>query len=71
MYLLSKLVNKNGHKVVFSGGGADEVMLGYDIFSELKIRKFWSRNPNSNIRGNLFLKLYGFYPNLKIQDTLN
>ena len=40
-------------------------MLGYDIFSELKIRKFWSRNPNSNIRGNLFLKLYGYLPQFK------
>ena len=47
MYLLSKLVKDNGHKVVFTGEGADEILLGYDIFGENRIRRFWSRNKNS------------------------
>ncbi len=42
MYLLSGLVRDNYFKVVLSGEGADEVMAGYDIFREAKIRRFWA-----------------------------
>ena len=62
MLLLSKLVKKNNHKVIFSGEGADETMLGYDIFSEMRIRKFWSKEKNSETRNLLFAKLYGYLP---------
>ena len=62
MYLLSKKVKEVGHKVVFTGEGADEVLLGYDIFGELKIRKFWSKFPDSKIRPQLLQKLYYHLP---------
>ena len=58
MYLLSKHVRSQGHKVVFTGEGADEILLGYDLFGETKIRKFWSKLPNSNLRPELLKKLY-------------
>ena len=42
MFLLSGLVMDNHFKVVLSGEVADEVMAGYDIFREAKIRRFWA-----------------------------
>ncbi len=65
MYMLSKEVNKKGHKVVFSGEGADEILLGYDLFFENRIRKFWSKYPNSLIRPNLLKKLYYYLPQFR------
>ena len=65
MYLLSKLVKDNGHKVVFTGEGADEILLGYDIFAENKIRRFWNRNKKSKLRPQLLKKLYRYLPQFK------
>ncbi len=65
MYLLSKKVKEVGHKVVFTGEGADEVLLGYDIYGELKIRQFWSKFPDSKIRPQLLQKLYYYLPQFK------
>jgi asparagine synthase (glutamine-hydrolysing) len=65
MYLLSKLVKENNIKVVYSGEGADEILFGYDIFFENRIRKFWKKNPNSLIRPQLLKKLYGYLPQFK------
>jgi len=65
MYLLSKLVKESGHKVVFTGEGADEILLGYDIFAENRIRRFWSKNKNSKIRPQLLKKLYNYLPQFK------
>lgn len=65
MYLLSKAVKDTGHKVVFTGEGADEVLLGYDLFAESRIRKFWSKFPNSKIRPKLLSKLYSYLPQFK------
>ncbi|MGB8489467.1 MAG: asparagine synthase (glutamine-hydrolyzing), partial [Bacteroidales bacterium] len=45
MFLLSKLVRDNNIKVVITGEGADEMLAGYDIFKEAKIRRFWARQP--------------------------
>jgi asparagine synthase (glutamine-hydrolysing) len=38
MFLLSKLVNEKGIKVVLTGEGSDESFLGYDIFKEAILR---------------------------------
>ncbi|MEB2285444.1 MAG: asparagine synthase (glutamine-hydrolyzing) [Polyangiaceae bacterium UTPRO1] len=38
MFLLSKLVNDKGIKVVLTGEGSDESFLGYDIFKEALLR---------------------------------
>jgi asparagine synthase (glutamine-hydrolysing) len=58
MYLLSELVRKNNFKVVLTGEGADEFLGGYDIFKEMKVRRFWARNPESKLRPNLLFTLY-------------
>ncbi len=58
MYLLSKLVNDNQFKVVLTGEGADEFLGGYDIFKEMKVRRFWARDPESQRRPRLLFKLY-------------
>ena len=65
LYLLSKLVNKSGHKVVYTGEGADEILLGYDLFAEARVRRFWSRSPRSTRRPNLLKKLYNYLPQFK------
>jgi asparagine synthase (glutamine-hydrolysing) len=62
MYLLSQRVAENGIKVVLTGEGSDEVAWGYDIFREMKIRRFWSRQPGSDIRPQLLRKLYAYLP---------
>lgn len=58
LYLLSKLVRESGYKVVVTGEGADEVLAGYDIFREEKVRQFLYRNPQSKKRQDILLRLY-------------
>ncbi len=58
LYLLSKLVSENGYKVVVTGEGADEVLAGYDIFREARVRLFWSRDPESTKRSRALELLY-------------
>lgn len=60
MGLLSGLVRKHGFKVVLTGEGADEVLGGYDIFKEAKVRQFWARNPDSAWRPLLLKRLYPY-----------
>jgi len=65
MYLLSGLVRKNNIKVVITGEGADEMLAGYDIFKEAKIRRFWAKQPDSTLRPGLLTKLYPYLPQMK------
>jgi asparagine synthase (glutamine-hydrolysing) len=58
LFLLSKLVRENGYKVVVTGEGADEVLAGYDLFREARVRLFWSRNPASAKRTRAAELLY-------------
>ncbi len=60
MMLLSGLVRKSGYKVVLTGEGADEVLAGYDLFRESKIRRFWAKNPQSRMRPALLRRLYPY-----------
>lgn len=62
LYLLSGLVRENNFKVVLTGEGADEVLGGYDIFKETKIRQFWARFPDSVARPLLLKRLYPYLP---------
>lgn len=64
MFLLSKLVRENNIKVVITGEGADELLAGYDIFKEAKIRRFWASDPGSSIRPLLLKKLYPYIPQI-------
>lgn len=65
MFLLSKLVRENNIKVVITGEGADEMLAGYDIFKEAKIRRFWASQPDSKFRPLLLKKLYPYLPQMK------
>jgi asparagine synthase (glutamine-hydrolysing) len=58
MFLLSKLVHEYDYKVVLTGEGADELLAGYDIFKEMKIRRFWAKDPTSQKRPSLLRRLY-------------
>ncbi len=58
MFLLSRLVRDSGYKVVLTGEGADELLAGYDIFREAKIRRFWARRPESRMRPGLLKRIY-------------
>lgn len=65
LYLLAEQVKKAGVKVVMTGEGSDEILLGYDIFRESKIRRFWSKRPDSKWRGHLMKNLYQYLPQYK------
>lgn len=60
MGILSSLVHNQGYKVVLTGEGSDEVLGGYDIFKETKIRQFWSKYPQSELRPHILKKLYPY-----------
>lgn len=60
LLLLSRLVRDNGLKVVLTGEGADEVLGGYNIFREAKVRRFWARQPASTLRPRLLERLYPY-----------
>ena len=64
MLLLSRLVRSHQYKVVLTGEGADEMLAGYDIFKEAQIRRFWAKNPDSQIRPLLLQRLYPDIPGL-------
>ena len=68
LYMLSKLVRESGFKVVLTGEGADEILGGYDIFKETKIRQFWARRPDSSWRPLLLKRLYPYMANIQRQS---
>jgi asparagine synthase (glutamine-hydrolysing) len=65
MFLLSEYVRNNKIKVVITGEGSDEILGGYDIFKEAKIKRFWASQPNSTIRPLLLKKLYPYLSQMK------
>ena len=68
LFLLSKLVREHGYKVVLTGEGSDEVLGGYDIFKEAKIRRFMAARPESRARTRLLKRLYPYMPALQSQS---
>ncbi len=58
LFLLSRLVRDSGCKVVVTGEGADEVLAGYDLFREARVRQFWARDPGSAKRTRAAELLY-------------
>ena len=63
LMILSGMVRDEGYKVVLTGEGADEVLGGYDIFKEAKIRRFWGRFPGSSMRPAILGRLYPYLGN--------
>ncbi len=60
LFLLSGLVREKNYKVVLTGEGADEILGGYDIFKEAKIRAFINADQKSEIRPLLLKRLYPY-----------
>lgn len=67
LYLLSELVRHNGVKVVLSGEGGDEAFLGYDLFKETKLRRYWAQHPGTR-RTRLFQRLYPYLTLAQVQS---
>lgn len=67
LYILSELVRDSGYKVVLTGEGSDEMLGGYDIFKETKIREFWRAHPESRMRPLLLRRLYPYMENVRNQ----
>lgn len=65
MSLLAKSVRDHNIKVVITGEGADELLGGYNIFKETKIRHFWAKDPQSKYRSLLLRKLYPYLPQMQ------
>ncbi|MFZ0300346.1 MAG: asparagine synthase (glutamine-hydrolyzing) [Candidatus Sulfotelmatobacter sp.] len=70
LFRLSSLVHESGFKVVLTGEGADEILGGYDIFKEAKIRRFWASNLDSRRRPLLLKRLYPYMQNLQTQSNV-
>jgi len=68
LFYLSRLVREQGYKVVLTGEGSDEVLGGYDIFKEAKIRRFWAAQADSKFRPLLLKRLYPYLGNLRSQS---
>lgn len=50
LFLLSKLVRDSGIKVVLTGEGSEQEMLGgYDLFREAKVRRFLGHQPELDL----------------------
>ncbi len=60
MMLLARAVRDAGLKVVLTGEGADEMLAGYDLFREARVRRFWAREPSSTVRPRLLGRLYPY-----------
>ncbi|MFA7430761.1 MAG: asparagine synthase (glutamine-hydrolyzing) [Rhodospirillaceae bacterium] len=70
LFLLSQLVRDSGRKVVLTGEGADELLVGYNIFKEDRVRRFWARQPESTIRPLLLDRLYSYVGRGRRSDAL-
>jgi asparagine synthase (glutamine-hydrolysing) len=68
LFLLAQAVQNEGYKVVLTGEGADEVLGGYDIFKETKIRRFSSAHPQSQMRPLLLRRLYPYLTRIQAQS---
>jgi asparagine synthase (glutamine-hydrolysing) len=68
LYLLAKLVRDSGYKVVLTGEGSDEILAGYDIFKEVKVRRFLERSPGSKFRPLILKRLYPYLANSPVKS---
>ena len=63
--LLARLISQNSNKVALTGEGADEILLGYDIFRENICLEFIKSKPDSKWRYKVFDNLYSYLPQFK------
>lgn len=70
LFHLARFVRENGLKVVMTGEGADEILGGYDIFKETKVRRFWARQVDSKWRPLLLRRLYPYLAGLQAQPQV-
>lgn len=68
LFLLSKLVRESNYKVVLTGEGSDEILAGYDIFKEVKVRRFLERSPESRWRPLILKRLYPYLANSPVKS---
>jgi len=66
---LSRFVREHGVKVVLTGEGSDEFLLGYDLYKETRVRRFWARQPKSSWRPKLLARLYPYLDLAKQGDS--
>jgi len=69
MFALSGLVRRHGIKAVLTGEGADELLAGYSIFLEDKVRRFAARRPESAARPALFSRVHEFVGTTAQRDS--
>ena len=69
LFLLSRLVRNNSYKVVLTGEGSDEILAGYDLFKEAKVRRFMEVSPASRMRPLLLNKLYPYLQNSPMRSV--
>jgi len=60
LFSLSRLVRESDFKVVLTGEGADEILAGYDIFKEAKVRCFMTGKSEASFRSLLLQRLYPY-----------
>jgi asparagine synthase (glutamine-hydrolysing) len=69
LFLLARLVREKGYKVVLTGEGADEILGGYDIFKETKVRRFLERYPRSKFRPLILKRLYPYLAHSPVRSV--
>ncbi len=69
LFMLSKLVRDSGYKVVLTGEGSDEIMAGYDIFKEVKVRRFLEKCPDSKFRPLILKRLYPYLAHSPVKSV--
>jgi asparagine synthase (glutamine-hydrolysing) len=69
LYKLSQLVNDSHFKVVLTGEGSDEFLGGYNIYKETKLRHFWAKDPDSEMRPLLLRRLYPYVQGLAQREA--
>jgi asparagine synthase (glutamine-hydrolysing) len=69
LFMLSGLVRDSGYKVVLTGEGSDEILAGYDIFKEVKVRRFLERQPDSRLRPLILRRLYPYLAHSPVKSV--
>jgi asparagine synthase (glutamine-hydrolysing) len=62
-------VRNNGYKVVLTGEGSDEILAGYDIFKEVKVRRFLQKFPESKFRPLILKRLYPYLSHSPVKSV--